>query len=208
MADAVEPKEQKPEKAPANLNAKPQTAKGSNKTLFIIIGVIAFFVIVLPMILFFVVFGVIKNKVNKDLNSGIVSTASGGKVQVSSNGKEVTVKGADGSEMSSSQKLPADWPTAVVIYTPNTIVGSYKATQDGKPSWTLATTTPDTYDKVKADIASKYAGWAKSSEYEASGALISVYDKDTYSVVITITQPTKNDGSDNKVAVNYSVTTK
>jgi hypothetical protein len=93
----------------------------------------------------------------------------------------------------------------VFIYSPYTVTGSYKTTTDGKTSWTVATTTTDTYDKVKAEIASKYSGWTKSSEYEASGTTVAAYDNGTYSVVLTVSQPSS---SESKTTVAYSVTQK
>lgn len=209
MAKEADAKEQKPEHPKTDIPQSKKTTK-NNKTIIVIIGLVAFFFFVVPVILFFVVFGVIKSKFGDQAKttktiSGLVESASGGQVSVDSNGKDITVKAKDGTEVSSSSKLPTDWPAIVVIYSPSTIAGSYKATQDGKPSWTVATTTTDTYDKVKADIASKYSSWTKTSEYESSGVLITNYDKDNYSVVITATQPT---GSDTKVSINYSVTQK
>ena len=209
MADVKEPeaKTPTPKDKPAEATAKKSS---NNKVLFVVLGLAVFFIIIVPAILFFVVFGVLKDKfgnqdkANKTISS-LVESASGGNVKVDANGKEITVKGKDGTEISSAQRLPTDWPAAVFIYSPYTVSGSYKTTSDGKTSWTVATTTTDSYDKVKSEIASKYAGWTKSSEYEASGTTVAAYDNDMYSVVLTVSQPSANES---KTTVAYSVTQK
>jgi hypothetical protein len=201
MAEVQNTEEQTPKVPETPTKTAPKKGT-SNKTLFIIIGVVA----VGALIVAAIGLNFAKNKLADKTASGIISTATGGKVSVDSNGKEVTVKTADGSTYSSSQKLPTDWPSSVPIYSPYTITGSYKATNDGKTAWHLATTTTDSYDKVTSSMASKYSGWTNNSSYEANGSALYSYENGTYTVIVSVAQP--DSSSNNQVVVSYTVSQK
>lgn len=201
MAEANNTEEQTPkpaENTPAN---KPVKKNTDNKTLFIIIGAIVIAIIIAGIGLNYV-----RQKAANKTASGIISAVTGGKVSVDSNGKDVTVKTADGSTYSSSQKLPSDWPASVPLYTPYEVTGSYKATTDGKTGWHLATTTTDSYDKVMSELPKKYSGWTSNSSYEANGTALYSYENDNYTVIVSVAQP--DSSSNNKVTVSYTVTQK
>lgn len=212
MAEQTEPKDQTPTTKPESNKPAPQDAAKkakNNKNLIIIGGILVFVLFILPMLFFFIVFGVVKNKVNdvatEKTVTGLIEGATGGQVKVDANGKEITVKGKDGTEFSSSQKLPTDWPSSVPIYSPYTITGSFKASDNGKTGWNLATETSDSYDKAKTGLASLYSGWTKQSEYESNGTTLTAYENTTYNVMVSISQP---DSSTKKVTINYTVTQK
>ncbi|MFO0882329.1 MAG: hypothetical protein U0491_02665 [Candidatus Saccharimonadales bacterium] len=201
MAEVQNTEEQTP-KTPEQTTKTTPKKSTSNKTLFIIIGVVGVAVLLLAG------FGLsmAKNKLADKTASGIISTATGGKVSVDSNGKDVTVKTADGSTYSSSQKLPTDWPSSVPLYTPYSVTGSYKASNDGKTAWHLATSTSDSYDKVVAEIPKLYSGWTSNSSYESNGAALFSYDNSTYGVILSVAKP--DSSSNNKVTVSYTVSQK
>ncbi len=200
MADENNDVEQK-SKAPGQ-PAKTGSKKTNNKTLLIVISIAGLLILILAG----VGINFVKNKVADTTAAGIITTATGGKVAVNSNGKEVTVKTSDGSTYSSSQKLPTDWPSSVPLYSPYTVTGSYKASSEGKTTWHLATTTSDSYDKVIASLPSKYSGWTSNSSYEANGTSLYSYDNTTYTVILSVAQP--DSSSNNQVVVSYTVSQK
>src|SRR3989344_4091500 len=141
-------------------------ASGSNKTLWIVIGVI----VVLALLGWGVraaMRGISKAVVEKGIEA-----ATGGKVKVDADGGQVTVKGQDGSSVQwGSNSLPDGWPSDVSIYSGSTIQysGSSNPTT-GKSGAGVMFQTSDKGQKVadfyKADLAAK--GWKIEGTYSAA----------------------------------------
>jgi len=206
MAEVKNTEEQTP-KPTEKAASSAQTKKGvSNKNLLIIVGIVGVGIIVFAAVGLNYVRNKITDKAATTTASGIIGAVTGGKVSVDSSGKDVTIKTADGSTYSSSQKLPTDWPTSVPLYSPYTVTGSYKASTDGKTAWHLATTTTDSYSKVTTDLPKQYSGWTNGSSYEANGGALYSYENDTYNVIVSVAQPDST--SNNQVVVSYTVTQK
>lgn len=206
MAEANNTEEQTPKPAKNTPENKPTKKSTSNKSLLIIVGVVGIGVLIFAAVGVNFIKNKITDKAASSTASGIIGAVTGGKVSVDSNGKDVTVKTADGSTYSASQKLPSDWPSSVPLYSPYTVTGSYKASTDGKTAWHLATTTTDSYSKVTTDLPKQYSGWTNGSSYEANGSALYSYENDAYNVIVSVAQPDST--SNNQVVVSYTVTQK
>lgn len=191
--------------APSNNSKVP---KKSNKTLFIILGVVALLLIVVPAVLFFIIFGVVKDKVtDKSSNfvSGAINKATDGKVNVDASKGEVTIKGQNGDEITNKKTLPEGFPSSVKMYSPSTILVSYKSTTDAKTNWTVSLETPDSAAKVNESVKNTFAGWTLNGDYSSADSKVVSYEDPTYKLVITVGAPTK---AGDKTTILYSVTQK
>lgn len=208
MAEDKLPNEQTPKTETIKTTPKAAAKKStSNKLVFIIIGAVIVIFIILPAILFWVAKATIFNEKNTTSGiSSLVDKATNGNVKIDSSKGEVTVKGANGTEVSTKQQLPDNFPKDVPLYTPYEVSGSYRSSDAGKSNWSVVTTTGDSYDKAKAGVATLYESWQKSADYEVSGTMMSSYENSLYSVTVSIAQPSS--GENNKTTITYLVAQK
>lgn len=205
------------DEAPAEVSNKSeavaiQTAKkSSNKTLFIVLGVLAAFLII-PGILLAIglaVFGSkISDKVAEKGVESVISSASGGKVDVNSKDGSFTVKGKDGDSSISiggtNQKLPDDFPKSDIPYLSEAGVTSvFTSSSGGKKSWSVSTIV----DKSFTEAQKYFEGKIKEPDYTdvasfgSSGSQLISGKNAKFSVTVTISEG--KDGE--KTAVQYIV---
>lgn len=158
----------KPEAAadtPAAAPAATAAKSGSNKTVFIVVGVVAA-VVLIPIILLTIGASIIGHKIT----NGVKVTSSG-------DGKSATIKTANGDEISTggaSKTLPKDFPSSVSVYN-GTIVTSARLTIDGKVTWSVVIETKDDVAKVGDALSQSFStnGWTADLDNKTSdGGLI------------------------------------
>lgn len=124
-----------------------QSKGKSNKTLWIVLGVIAFFVIVMPSIIGLVAFVWLRDNVqNGDLGKkaleGIVEQTTGGNVDVDSNNGSFTVRDKEGNTSFGvgNQQLPEDFPKNDIPFINQKSIGFVTtSTNEGKKNWSVST---------------------------------------------------------------------
>jgi hypothetical protein len=184
--------------------------KKSNKTLLITLGIIGIVVIALASVSSFFAWNFISDKFGSEeaasnTVTGLIESATDGKVNINSSTGEVTVKNDSGESITNKSSLPDGFPSEVVIYSPSTIKGSFTSNQEGKTNWTVTIESNDPYSKVKTAITEQYAGWTKTAEFNSETSSVLNYTNGTYTVVINVTDSGNADGKTDAV---YSVNTK
>ncbi|MGH9440926.1 MAG: hypothetical protein ACRD16_01490 [Thermoanaerobaculia bacterium] len=98
----------------------------------------------------------------------------GEEVQYSSNGKNVKVKGADGSVVVSGEgvTLPEDFPKDVPIYPGSRLASAVSASQSGNSGHMVTFLTPDVPEKVAAFYKSKFSRWNIKMEMSSGGGKV------------------------------------
>jgi hypothetical protein len=199
MEKEVKPTEQKAEVTPAeapadnkNSEVVTESKHSSNKVL----------VIVLVVIGAFVVLGaagtLLAGKIFKKAATTIVENSTGTKVTTDSKSTTVTTK--DGSVTASTeQKLPADFPTGIPLYSAQKITSSYKSKNSNGNYWQVMAEVSATAAKAKDTLKSQYSSWELSSEVENDGTYMLTYKNSLYSVDVIIA--TEN----NQTTVTYDV---
>ncbi len=200
-------KQTAPAEKPTAAAAAP--AKKSNKALWIVIGLIVFFVVVVPILLLTAGAIWFKNvgerKLAENTVEGIVERASGGDVDIDTKDGSVSVKTEDGDgsfSIGGNQKLPDDFPKNEIPYLKEESVSStLSSTSEGKKSWWVTTQVNNSYDEAKGYFESNIAepaysditnySFGESTTFNATGS--------DYELSVTVSS---NDG---KTSVSYVV---
>lgn len=186
--------------------------KKSNKTLWIILGLLLFFFVIVPGILLTAGAFWLKNastdKLAENAIEGIVEKASGGQVDIDSSNGSFSVESENGDSSFSvgdDQKLPSDFPKDSIPYIKEKAVTFVlTSTNEGKKNWSVTTSVDKTFEATKAFFEDRI----KSPDYEdvssyGFGDTQTYFGKKLpYSVSVTITQ---GSDSDNEVSVTYFV---
>lgn len=128
-------------------NTIPHAKGRSNKTLWIVLGIVAFFVVVVPSIVGMVVFVWLRNNVqNGELGQkaleGIVEQTTGGAVDLDSNNGSFTVRDKEGNTSFGvgNQELPDDFPKNEIPFIDQKSVSFVTtSTNEGKKNWSVST---------------------------------------------------------------------
>ena len=112
-------------------------------------------------------------------------------------GDSKTVKIPGGGEVSTSNKLPSDFPSDFPIYGGAKVVGSVKGDQQGLKGFFVTWETGDDVDKVTAFYKKEFekGPWKSESTLESSGTTILGAKKEAKTAVLTIAR------SDNKTTI-------
>jgi len=137
------------------ITSSPAAGKKSNKTLWIVLGVLLFVFIILPAIVISLLFFVFKDKVSESISEGVVETAieqaSGNNVDIDANNDSFSIKSEDGnSELNiGGSDLPSDFPkNDVPFINPKEVTFSASSEQEGKKYWNVGTTVDQSYDEA------------------------------------------------------------
>ena len=189
----------------------PPAKKSNNKVLYIVLAVVLV-VFVLPGIALGVGLKFLASKASdKIAERGVesaLSSATGGKVDVSSKDGSFSVQSKNGDSSiaigGSNQKLPSDFPKSDIPYLAESGVSAvFTSSTSGKKSWSVSTTVSKSFDEAK----SYFEGKIKEPEYTDVGAFGSngsqlISGKNAkYSVTVTISEG--KDGE--KTSVQYIV---
>lgn len=144
--------------------------KKSNKTLWIILGVVLFIFVVIPGLLLTIGGIFLKSKLGDQKStdktiSSIVSKATDSKVNVNSSNGEFSVESKDGDSsisVGSNQKLPDGFPKSDIPYfAEKSITFAMSSKDEGKSRWSVTATSDKSFDDVK----SYFAGKIKEPDY-------------------------------------------
>ena len=137
----------------------------------------------------------VSQKVGDSIASGILSQASGGKVDVNGNEGNYTFKdnktGASYS-VGSNVTIPDNFPKDVPLY-PGAKALTVSMGQASKSDASLTLQTSDDTQKVVKWYADQLKGWKEASSYSMSGSEIRAYEKDTLKLNVTILQGSDTD---------------
>lgn len=183
----------------------PKKSGGNNKTLVIVL-VVVFVVLVLPGL---VIGGAIwwfgRNGTDK-VAENIIESATGSDVDIDSSNGSYTIKSGDGSaELSSSAKLPDNFPSDVPLYGNQTITSSYRSSSDGDSYWSVSATTSDKQSDVESDLKDQFTDWTSGGEYSVNDSTTTVYEMGDLTVTLTVA-PDSSDSS--LTSITYMVTEK
>ncbi|TSC93718.1 MAG: hypothetical protein Athens101428_567 [Candidatus Berkelbacteria bacterium Athens1014_28] len=142
------------------------SGKKNNAVLIIIIIVV---VLVILGIIGKVVVGYVARKAGEKLAEGIVSSVTGGKVDV---------------DTGSGVSWPSDMPSSVPKYSKGKITMATKINEEGSKGWSviISETSQSDYDSYKSQVVS--AGWTNSSS-TSFGAIIDIYENADYQLNLT-----------------------
>lgn len=161
----------------SQVSSEPSGKKSSNKMIIIVVVV----VLVLAVGGFFLN-NFIAKKIGEKATEGILSSLSGGKVDVDT--KNDSVKFNDGNN--SIEVGTSTWPTDMPApkYSSGKITASTTLGSGSSRGWsvTISETNKDQYDAYKKDVES--AGW-KSENTTEFGVTISQFTKDNYTMSAT-----------------------
>jgi len=187
--------------------------KKSNKTLWIVLGIVLVVFVILPAILFTVGGIFLKNKLD-DPESGarlaesLVEKATGENVDINTKDGSFTAKSKDGDSSIGfgDQKLPEDFPKDLVSYIPEkkvTFVITSK--NENKQTWSVTTTVDKSYN----DAVKYFEGVILAPDYTETstfgfGNSQTFYGKKSgTSVSVTVTKSAEENGD---TSVSYIVT--
>ena len=193
-----------PEKSaaqPAN-TAQPAPAKKSNKKLFIILGVVVFFLFILPGILFAVFVGYIANRGGENIVEDIAKS-QGVDVDLDTKDGNISIKDKDGNEYSTKTgtDLPEDFPKEALALYSNKYTNTSRIKVGENTSWTVAIETNDSPASITSKVKEQLAAgsWAIQSESNSSDYNMIIAKKDPYSAVINYSQ------TDGKTTLTYTL---
>lgn len=205
-----------PESTPQTPTPAPAAAvpaKKSNKTLWIVLGIVLFFVVIVPGLLFAAAALWVNNNGSEKLTENVIESAleksTGSKVDIDTKDGNVSVKSSDGDNTVSygnDQKLPSDFPKDITHYIDGgdiTFVISNKDA-DQKKSWSVTTKIDKSYDDTKAYFESKIAQpeYESTSTYSFGNSVNYYGSKSGYSVSVNITK------GEDATSVSYLVSEK
>ncbi len=114
------------------------------------------------------------------LSGAAFATACGG------DSKTVTIPG--GGQVSTSNKIPSDFPSDFPVYSGAKVVGSVKGDQKGQQGFYVTWETGDPADKVTTFFKDAFAKgpWKSESTIESNGTVILSAKKDAKSAALTV----------------------
>ena len=182
--------------------AQNATAKKSNKKLFIILGVVVFFLFILPGILFAVFVGYVANRGGENIVEDIAKS-QGVDVDLDTKDGNVSIKDKDGNEYSTKTgtDLPEDFPKEALALYSNKYTNTSRIKVGENTSWTVVIETSDSPATITAKVKEQLAAgsWAIQSESNSSDYNMIIAKKDPYSAVINYSQ------TDGKTTLTYTL---
>ncbi len=148
----------------------------NQKTIILIGGIVVVLVVA----------GAASRYIGKSAAEKAIGTATGGNASVDANG-DVTVK-TDQGTWSSSDKLPADFPTDVPVYSGATIKASVAGVQEPGGGHFVGLETADSTEKVITWYTAQVAanGWKISADATYGDSTIISSTKDTRDLAVTV----------------------
>lgn len=170
--------------------------KKSNKTLWIVLGVVLFFFVVMPALAFGAFALWFRNKGAESVTESLIESAAGGNVDIDTKDGGFSVEGDNGEEFSfgGDQELPSDFPKDVAQYLDEKKVTFVLTNKDDadKRTWSVSTTVSKSFEDTKAHFESKIAKpeYTETSTYSVGGSTTYYGKKGTTNVTITVSKPT------------------
>ncbi len=148
----------------------------------------------------------IGEKVGETIVEKAIEKGTGGNVDISNGGKEMTITGKDGAKVTiGGNKIPDNFPKDIPIYPGSTPSGSWSGSNSNKneSGHFVVLETGDSYDKVvayyKAELPKQ--GWSIENALDSTDAAILTIKKDTRNGSVTIGR----DGEGKKTSITLVV---
>jgi len=187
--------------------------KKSNKALWIIIGLVVFFFVIVPGIVFTAGAVWLNNnasdKLAENAVEGIVGRATGGQVDLDTKDGSFSVQNESGDSTFSvgdDQKLPDDFPKNNIPYLKEKkVTFVFTTSNENKKSWSVSTTVSETFEEAKTFFADKIKApdYTDISSYGFGESQTYYGVKAPYGVSVTVSQ--SSDTANNDVSVTYLV---
>lgn len=160
--------------APAPTSSAPVAPSGKKNNVVLIVVVIVVVLVILGII-GRVVSNYLARKAGEKLAEGIISSATGGKVDV---------------DTGSGASWPSDMPSSVPKYSKGKITIATKINEEGSKGWSvvISETSQSDYNSYKVQVVS--AGWTNTAS-TSFGTIIDAYENGTYAMNLTF-DPTSN----------------
>jgi flagellar basal body-associated protein FliL len=146
----------------SNSPAPSSPKQGSGKAGLII--VIILIVIAILGVAGWAVSRYVGRKLGENVAEGLIGAATGGKVNVDSNGESVSIKTDEGSLNVGTKTWPKDMPSVVPKFTYGSISGSLSVTDPASWSVTFENADSDAYAKYQKDL--QRAGFVTKEQSE------------------------------------------
>jgi len=184
--------------------AKPVPPKNSSNKTLVIVLVIVGVLFILPGLIFGAgVFWLSRGDNAEKLTESIIESSTGANVDIDTKNQSVNIQTDEGSfSAGGSQKLPDDFPSVVVVYENQEIIGVVTNNQDTSKIWSINAQSTDAPSKVNQYLTSKFAenGWTTTSTSTINGFTSYSYEKDDLQAQITVSPL-----EDGKVNIGYYV---
>jgi hypothetical protein len=199
MAEDTKPTAESKTDVPKETVAIPPKKK-SNKTLFIVLGVILVVFVVIPGILLTVGGLFLRDRLsNENVTESLIEGATGNKVDVNTKDGNFSVKSENGDSSVSygaDQKLPEDFPKDKIPYLEEKSVG-FVLTSDNESghSWSVTTTVDKSYNEAVAYFEERIKSpeFTDTSNFGFGESKTFYGKKDTYTVSVSISKSEQGD---------------
>lgn len=151
-----------------------------------------------------IVLGLIGNAFSKSASENAaeraIEAATGGRVDIDSDGDEVTVK-TDQGTYTTTDKLPSDFPSDVPVYAGAKILGSVASAGASEGGYFVTMETSASLNDVIAWYRNevKGKGWTVVTDANINGSLMLSATKDSRALSVTVTE------EDGKTAIGLAV---
>ncbi|MDN5819342.1 MAG: hypothetical protein L0H36_02060 [bacterium] len=202
MAIDTEERTTKTTPAKTGKGAAPEPAAANNKKVIKIVLIVVGAVIVLAII------GSIASAfLIKKGTESFINTVTDGKAQVDSDKGEVTIKGEDGSQMTTrttDAEIPEGYPESdVPVYKNADIKTATDMNIDDSSSYTMSLTTRDSAAQVmkfyKAELSG--GGWKRTYSTNSSGTSMASYSNKSKNMTAIIGSTNDKDGGDTTISL-------
>lgn len=159
------------------------TKSGSNNKIIILVITIVGAIVVVGTIGYFV-FGLVGKKTAETISEKTIEQATGGKVDISNDGKTTTIETDEGEVTIGKNEVPDSFPSDVTVYKGSEVIASAEAEGD----ITLQLKTSDSVSMVngfyKSDLSKN--GWKETSSVDYLGTFTITAEKGEKQVSVVI----------------------
>lgn len=193
------PEKEAPTPTENKVSSSPPNSGSSNKIIILMVAIISAIAIV--GVISFFVFGLVGKKTAETITEKAAEQATGGKVDISDDGKKVTIETDEGKATIGTNKVPDSFPFDITIYTGSEVTSTTETNNGVSIILKTSDSVSTSFDFYKSDL--KNNGWAESSSSTYQGSSILLSTKGNKQVVVTAT----TDPSDDKTLISISVST-
>lgn len=175
----------------------PQETQSSNKGSKTAVTIIVIVVVVLAILSIggYLVSRFLLNKVAEQTTESLIEGATGGKVDIDSEGEDFSIETEDGSySMTGKDEWPEDMPSSVPKFTYGSIEISSKSSSGDSASWSVSFTDVKSgaYDSYTSEL--EKSGWSETGNMSSGGSQIANMENSEYYLIFTY-DANENSGS-------------
>ena len=175
----------------------PQQTQSSNKGSKTAVTIIIIVVVVLAILSIggYLVSRFLLNKVAEQTTESLIEGVTGGKVDIDSEGEDVSIETEDGSySMTGDNEWPSDMPSSVPEFSYGKIEASSKSSSGDSTNWSVSFTDvkSDAYDSYTSEL--EKSGWSETGNISSGGSQIANMENSEYYLIFTY-DANENSGS-------------